>query len=328
MVTYEIRGKVMQKTAACGSATKVVLAQPRGFCAGVVRAISIVEHALAKYEAPVFVRHEIVHNKHVVEDLKAKGARFVDEIDEIPEGAATIFSAHGVAKSVQTAAKTRKLPVIDATCPLVTKVHLQGKKYLAKGRVIILVGHAGHPEVEGTMGQIPGPVHLVQTEEDVKALQIAEDTPVAYVTQTTLSIDDTRGVIEALKRKFKDVVGPETNDICYATQNRQTAVRELTKIADVILVVGAKNSSNSNRLREIGEEAGVPSYLLADGSGLDALWVKGAKVIGLTAGASAPEAMVQDVIESLRVLGPIEVTNLPGVQENVEFRLPAELHSV
>ena len=218
----------------------------------------------------VFVRHEIVHNKHVVEDLKAKGARFVDEIDEIPQGAVTIFSAHGVSKSVQTAAKSRNLPVIDATCPLVTKVHLQGKKYLAHGRIIILVGHAGHPEVEGTMGQIPGPVYLVQTEDDVKALPLAKDTPVAYVTQTTLSIDDTRGVIEALKRHFSDVVGPETNDICYATQNRQTAVRELTKIADVILVVGAKNSSNSNRLREIGEEAGVPSYLLADGSELEA----------------------------------------------------------
>ena len=318
----------MQKAAPGGGIIRVVLAQPRGFCAGVVRAISIVERALEKFDSSVFVRHEIVHNKHVVEDLKAKGARFVDEIDEIPQGAVTIFSAHGVSKSVQTAAKSRKLPVIDATCPLVTKVHLQGKKYLAQGRVIILVGHAGHPEVEGTMGQIPGPVHLVQTEEDVKALPLALDTPVAYVTQTTLSIDDTRGVIEAIKRRFNDVVGPETNDICYATQNRQTAVRELTKIADVILVVGAKNSSNSNRLREIGEEAGVPSYLLADGSELEAQWVKGAKVIGLTAGASAPEAMVQDVIESLRTLGSIEVTNLPGVQENVEFRLPAELHSV
>ncbi len=307
---------------------RVVLAQPRGFCAGVVRAISIVERAIEKYEAPVFVRHEIVHNKHVVEDLKAKGARFVDEIDEIRPGAVTIFSAHGVSKSVQSAAQSRNLPVIDATCPLVTKVHLQGKKYLAQGRTIILVGHAGHPEVEGTMGQIPGLVHLVQTEEDVKSLPLADDTPVAYVTQTTLSIDDTRGTIEAIKRRFKDVVGPETNDICYATQNRQTAVRELTKIADVILVVGAKNSSNSNRLREIGEQAGVPSYLLADGSELDAEWVTGAKIIGLTAGAWAPVALVQEVIESLRALGPIEVTNLPGVQENVEFRLPVELHPV
>lgn len=306
---------------------QVVLAQPRGFCAGVVRAISIVERALDKYDAPVFVRHEIVHNKHVVEDLKGKGARFVDEIDEIPSGAVTIFSAHGVAKSVEESAEIRGLPVIDATCPLVTKVQLQGKRYLSQGRTVILVGHAGHPEVEGTMGQIPGPVHLVQTEEDVSALPIPVDAPVAYVTQTTLSIDDTRGVIDAIKRRFSNVVGPETNDICYATQNRQMAVRELTKIADVILVVGAKNSSNSNRLREIGEEAGVPSYLLAEGSELKPEWVRGAQIIGLTAGASAPEAMVQDVIASLRLLGPVDVTNLPGVEENVEFRLPVELHA-
>ena len=306
---------------------QVVLAQPRGFCAGVVRAISIVERALVKYDAPVFVRHEIVHNKHVVEDLKGKGARFVDEIDEIPSGAVTIFSAHGVAKSVENSAESRALPVIDATCPLVTKVHLQGKRYVSQGRIVILVGHAGHPEVEGTMGQIPGPVHLVQTEDDVAALSIPVDAPVAYVTQTTLSIDDTRGIIDAIKRRFSNVVGPETNDICYATQNRQMAVRELTKIADVILVVGAKNSSNSNRLREIGEEAGVPSYLLADGSELKPEWVRGAQIIGLTAGASAPEAMVQDVIASLRLLGPVDVTNLPGVEENVEFRLPVELHA-
>lgn len=318
----------MQKVVHANGAMRVVLAQPRGFCAGVVRAISIVERALEKYEAPVYVRHEIVHNKHVVQDLKAKGARFVDEIDEIPVGAVTIFSAHGVSKSVENSAETRNLPVIDATCPLVTKVHLQGKKYLSQGRTVILVGHAGHPEVEGTMGQIPGPVHLVQTEEDVEMLSLPLDTPVAYVTQTTLSIDDTRGIIDAIKRRFKNVIGPETNDICYATQNRQMAVRELSKIADVILVVGAKNSSNSNRLREIGEEAGVPSYLLADGSELDPQWVSEAKVIGLTAGASAPEAMVQDVIESLRSLGPVEVTNLPGVEENVEFRLPVELQSV
>jgi len=317
----------MQKLARDAGSMQVVLAQPRGFCAGVVRAISIVERALDKYDAPVFVRHEIVHNKHVVEDLKGKGARFVDEIDEIPSGAVTIFSAHGVAKSVEESAEIRGLPVIDATCPLVTKVQLQGKRYLSQGRTVILVGHAGHPEVEGTMGQIPGPVHLVQTEEDVSALPIPVDAPVAYVTQTTLSIDDTRGVIDAIKRRFSNVVGPETNDICYATQNRQMAVRELTKIADVILVVGAKNSSNSNRLREIGEEAGVPSYLLAEGSELKPEWVRGAQIIGLTAGASAPEAMVQDVIASLRLLGPVDVTNLPGVEENVEFRLPVELHA-
>jgi 4-hydroxy-3-methylbut-2-en-1-yl diphosphate reductase len=317
----------MQKLARDAGSMQVVLAQPRGFCAGVVRAISIVERALVKYDAPVFVRHEIVHNKHVVEDLKGKGARFVDEIDEIPSGAVTIFSAHGVAKSVENSAESRALPVIDATCPLVTKVHLQGKRYVSQGRTVILVGHAGHPEVEGTMGQIPGPVHLVQTEDDVAALSIPVDAPVAYVTQTTLSIDDTRGIIDAIKRRFSNVVGPETNDICYATQNRQMAVRELTKIADVILVVGAKNSSNSNRLREIGEEAGVPSYLLADGSELKPEWVRGAQIIGLTAGASAPEAMVQDVIASLRLLGPVDVTSLPGVEENVEFRLPVELHA-
>jgi 4-hydroxy-3-methylbut-2-en-1-yl diphosphate reductase len=317
----------MQKFARDAGSMQVVLAQPRGFCAGVVRAISIVERALEKYDAPVFVRHEIVHNKHVVEDLKGKGARFVDEIDEIPSGAVTIFSAHGVAKSVENSAESRALPVIDATCPLVTKVHLQGKRYVGQGRTVILVGHAGHPEVEGTMGQIPGPVHLVQTEDDVAALPIPVDAPVAYVTQTTLSIDDTRGIIDAIKRRFSNVVGPETNDICYATQNRQMAVRQLTKVADVILVVGAKNSSNSNRLREIGEEAGVPSYLLADGSELKPEWVRGAQIVGLTAGASAPEAMVQDVIASLRRLGPVDVTNLPGVEENVEFRLPVELQA-
>ncbi len=318
---------IMQKLARDAGSMQVVLAQPRGFCAGVVRAISIVERALEKYDAPVFVRHEIVHNKHVVEDLKEKGARFVDEIDEIPSGAVTIFSAHGVARSVEDSAEARRLPVIDATCPLVTKVQLQGKRYVSQGRTVILVGHAGHPEVEGTMGQIPGPVHLVQTEDDVAALPIPVDAPVAYVTQTTLSIDDTRGIIDAIKGRFGNVVGPETNDICYATQNRQMAVRELTKIADVILVVGAKNSSNSNRLREIGEEAGVPSYLLADGSELKPEWVRGAQIIGLTAGASAPEAMVQDVIASLRLLGPVDVTSLAGVEENVEFRLPVELHA-
>ena len=318
----------MQKLVRDAGSMQVVLAQPRGFCAGVVRAISIVERALEKYDAPVFVRHEIVHNRHVVDDLKGKGARFVDEIDEIPSGAVTIFSAHGVARSVENSAGDRGLPVIDATCPLVTKVHLQGKRYVGQGRTVILVGHAGHPEVEGTMGQIPGPVHLVQTEDDVLALPIPVDAPVAYVTQTTLSIDDTRGIINAIKRRFADVVGPGTNDICYATQNRQSAVRELSKIADVILVVGAKNSSNSNRLREIGQEAGVPSYLLADGSELKPEWVRGAQIVGLTAGASAPEAMVQDVIASLRALGPVDVTNLPGVEENVEFRLPVDLHAV
>ena len=304
---------------------KVILAQPRGFCAGVVRAIEIVERALEKYGPPVYVRHEIVHNKFVVDSLKAKGAIFVEELSEVPQGAVTIFSAHGVAKSVVNEAAGRRLPVLDATCPLVTKVHNQGKRYVAQGRVLILVGHAGHPEVEGTMGQIPGPVLLVETAHDVDKLELAADTPVAYVTQTTLSVDDTRAIIAALKRRFIDIVGPDIDDICYATQNRQSAVRELAKLADVILVVGAKNSSNSNRLREIGVEAGVPSYLIADGSELDEAWVRNVDVVGITAGASAPEELVDDVVAALRRLGPIEVATLPGIEEKVEFRLPAEL---
>jgi len=302
-----------------------MLAQPRGFCAGVIRAIDIVEQALTKFGAPVYVRHEIVHNRHVVESLRAKGARFVEHLAEVPTGAITIFSAHGVARLVEEDAQTRGLRVLDATCPLVAKVHGQGKRYVGQGRVVILVGHAGHPEVEGTMGQVPGPVLLVQTEQDVDELDLAADTPVAYVTQTTLSVDDTRTIIAALKRRFTDIVGPDINDICYATQNRQSAVRELAKLADVILVVGANNSSNSNRLREIGVEAGVPTYLVADGSELDAAWVRDVAVVGITAGASAPEELVDDVVAALRRLGPIEVSTLPGIEENVEFRLPAEL---
>ena len=304
---------------------QVMLAQPRGFCAGVIRAIDIVEQALAKFGAPVYVRHEIVHNRHVVESLRAKGARFVENLTEVPAGAITIFSAHGVARVVELDAQARGLHVLDATCPLVAKVHGQGQRYVAQGRLVILVGHAGHPEVEGTMGRISGPVLLVQTERDVEALDLAADTPVAYVTQTTLSVDDTRAIIAALKRRFTDIVGPDINDICYATQNRQSAVRELAKIADLILVVGAKNSSNSNRLREIGAEEGVPSYLIADGSELDAAWVRDADAVGITAGASAPEELVDDVLEALRRLGPIEVSVLPGIEEKVEFRLPAEL---
>jgi 4-hydroxy-3-methylbut-2-enyl diphosphate reductase len=304
---------------------RVMLAQPRGFCAGVIRAIDIVEHALAEFGVPIYVRHEIVHNRHVVERLREKGARFVEHLSEVPAGAITIFSAHGVARRVEDEAQTRGLRVLDATCPLVAKVHGQGKRYVAQGRVVILVGHAGHPEVEGTMGQISGPAVLVQTERDVEALDLARDTPVAYITQTTLSVDDTRAVIAALKRRFSDIVGPDINDICYATQNRQSAVREIAKVADVILVVGAKNSSNSNRLREIGVEAGVPSYLIADGSELDAAWVRNAAVVGITAGASAPEELVDNVIAALRRLGPVEVSVLPGVEEKVEFRLPAEL---
>ena len=310
------------------SPIRIVLAQPRGFCAGVVRAIEIVDRALQKYGAPVYVRHEIVHNKHVVESLKAKGARFVENLSEIPADAVTIFSAHGVARAVMDEAADRGLPVLDATCPLVTKVHNQGKRYVAQGRTLILIGHAGHPEVEGTMGQISVPVVLVQKEDEVAALDIPSDAPVAYVTQTTLSVDDTRGIIAALKRRFTDLVGPETKDICYATQNRQTAVRELSKQVDVILVVGAKNSSNSNRLREIGAEAGVPSYLIADGSELKLEWVEDARVVGITAGASAPEVLVDDVIDTLRRVAPVEISTLSGREETIEFRLPAELTAV
>ena len=306
---------------------RVILAQPRGFCAGVVRAIDIVEKALDKYGQPVYVRHEIVHNKHVVESLKSKGARFVEELDEVPEGAVTVFSAHGVPLSVVNTAKDRGLPVLDATCPLVSKVHNQGKRYVAHGRTLILIGHAGHPEVEGTMGQVGAPVTLVQDEAEVDALTIPTDTPVAYITQTTLSIDDTKGIIAKLKQRFTDIVGPETSDICYATQNRQTSVRELAKLADVILVVGAANSSNSNRLREIGIEEGLPSYLINDGSELKPEWVKGKKVVGLTAGASAPEELVRHVIEALERIEPVTVETMDGKKEHIEFRLPAELRA-
>ena len=306
----------------------VVLAQPRGFCAGVVRAIDIVERALTKYGPPVYVRHEIVHNKFVVESLKAKGARFVESVDEIPDGAVAIFSAHGVSKVVEREASDRNLPVIDATCPLVTKVHNQGKRYVGQGRAVILIGHAGHPEVEGTMGQIPGRVLLVQTVADVDKLDLPLDEPVAYVTQTTLSVDDTRDIIAALTKRFTDIQGPDTRDICYATQNRQSAVRDLCKVADVLLVVGATNSSNSNRLREIGEEVGIPSYLIADGGELDPAWLDGVDTVGITAGASAPEVLVNHVIDALRGLRVVDVTTLPGREENITFRLPAEVASV
>jgi 4-hydroxy-3-methylbut-2-enyl diphosphate reductase len=306
---------------------RVVLAQPRGFCAGVVRAIDIVERALEKYGSPVYVRHEIVHNRHVVEKLKGKGAIFVEELDEVPQGARTVFSAHGVPLSVVEQAKTRGLPVLDATCPLVSKVHMQGKRYASRGRTLILIGHAGHPEVEGTMGQVGAPVHLVSTEADVDQLDIPRDTPMAYVTQTTLSVDDTKGVIAALKRRFSDITGPDTSDICYATQHRQSAVRDLCKVSDVILVVGAANSSNSNRLREIGVEEGLPSYLIADGDELDPKWVEGVATVGLTAGASAPEELIQSVIDALRRLGDVEVSTMDGIVENIEFRLPGELRT-
>jgi 4-hydroxy-3-methylbut-2-enyl diphosphate reductase len=304
---------------------KVILAQPRGYCAGVVRAIDIVEQALKRYGSPVYVRHEIVHNRYVVESLKAKGARFVEELSEVPPGAITIFSAHGVSRAVEDDAQARGLSVLDATCPLVAKVHKEGQRYVDSSRTVILVGHAGHPEVEGTIGQLSGPVYLVESQKDVAALDLPDDTPVAYITQTTLSVDDTRSTIMAIKRRFTDVVGPDTRDICYATQNRQTAVRELSKMVELIIVVGASNSSNSNRLREIGAEAGVPSYLVADGSEIDPSWLVGKSTIGITAGASAPEILVEDVINTLRTIAPVDVETLAGVQESVEFRLPREL---
>jgi 4-hydroxy-3-methylbut-2-enyl diphosphate reductase len=307
---------------------RVVLAQPRGFCAGVERAIEIVERALLKFGPPIYVRHEIVHNRHVVEDLRTRGAVFVDDLDEIPPGSMTIFSAHGVARRVEELAVERGLPVIDATCPLVAKVHAEGRRYAAGGREIVLVGHAGHAEVEGTLGQIPGPVHLVQTVADVARLQVGTPDKLAYVTQTTLSVDDTRLIISALQERFPAIMGPDVRDICYATQNRQSAVRELAEQVDVILVVGSRNSSNSNRLREIGEELGKPSYLIDDAAALQAAWFKGIRSVGVTAGASAPEMLVQGVLKGLRRFAEIDISTMSGVAEDVRFRFPAELNDV
>jgi 4-hydroxy-3-methylbut-2-en-1-yl diphosphate reductase len=304
---------------------RVVLAQPRGFCAGVERAIEIVERALEKYGPPIYVRHEIVHNRHVVERLRAKGARFVDEIDEIPPGAVTIFSAHGVASAIETRAEERGLPVIDATCPLVSKVHIEGQRYANQGREIILIGHAGHPEIQGTMGRITGKVHLISKPEEVASLKVGDPDKLAFITQTTLSVDDTRAVIEALKARFPSIVGPDTKDICYATQNRQRATLELAKIVDVVLVVGAPNSSNSNRLREIAAEFGVPSYLIEDANALDSRWLEGVSAVGITAGASAPDELVEELVERLREMDEIEIRRLSGVTENVRFRMPTQL---
>jgi 4-hydroxy-3-methylbut-2-enyl diphosphate reductase len=335
-LTNQITLGAFQKTSAGGTILspsslarmRIILAQPRGFCAGVVRAIEIVERALQKFGTPVYVRHEIVHNRHVVASLEAKGALFVEDLSEIPAGAVTIFSAHGVSRAVEDEARNRGLKVIDATCPLVSKVHNQGSHYFKHGREVILIGHAGHPEVEGTKGRIPSPIHLVETEADVTKLRIPRDAPVAYVTQTTLSVDDTRAIVTALAARFADLIGPEVDDICYATQNRQTAVRELCDVVEVLLVVGASNSSNSNRLREIGSQAGIPSYLLPDGQALDPAWLKDAEKVGVTAGASAPELLVEDVVNALGRLGPIEVSTLFGRTEHMEFRLPVELSHV
>ncbi|WP_174275353.1 4-hydroxy-3-methylbut-2-enyl diphosphate reductase [Sphingomonas bacterium] len=307
---------------------KIVLAQPRGFCAGVIRAIDIVDQALDRVGAPVYVRHEIVHNRHVVEKLRAKGAVFVEELNEVPAGEVAVFSAHGVSREVEAEAKAGELQVLDATCPLVRKVHFQGRRYMKQGRNLVMIGHAGHPEVVGTLGQIDGKVWLAGTVADVAALPLPADAPIAYVTQTTLSVDDTREIIAALQSRFPDVIGPDVKDICYATQNRQEAVRDLCRVSDMILVVGAPNSSNSNRLREIGEEEGLPSFLIEDASQLDPAWLEQVEVIGLTAGASAPEELVQGVVDRIRAYLPVTVEKLDGIEENIEFRLPPELRKL
>lgn len=304
---------------------QVLLAKPRGFCAGVVRAVDIVDRALMKFDEPVYVRHEIVHNKTVVESLKAKGAIFVEELDEIPDGAVTIFSAHGVSRKVEDGAEQRGLSVIDATCPLVSKVHNEAQRYSRKGYEIVLIGHRGHPEVVGTTGQVPGKVHLVSNLEDVSLLKPKDPEKLAYVTQTTLSVDDTRHIIDALRERFPEIVGPDVKDICYATQNRQSAVRMMVDQADVILVVGAHYSSNSNRLREIGEEAGVSSYLIPDAEALEPAWLEGAKTVGVTAGASAPEELVLGLVERLSQLYDVSVKDFEAIEENVQFKLPKEL---
>jgi len=306
---------------------EALLAQPRGFCAGVARASEIADRALATYGAPVSVFHEIVHNKHVVDDLAARGAVFVDDIDAIPRGALTIFSAHGVATAVVDRARERGLRVIDATCPLVTKVHVQAQRYSQRGHVIVVIGHAGHEEVEGTRGSVEGEVHVVGTLEEIAALPMLPGTPVAYVTQTTLSLDDTRVLIEALEDRYPDIVGPGLDDICYATLNRQRAVRSLVKHVDLVLVVGSHNSSNANRLQEVAADHGVPARLLETADELDAAWLAGVRRIGVTAGASTPEHLVQGVLARLRELGVGQVRELPGLAETTRFRLPEMLRA-
>lgn len=304
---------------------RVVLAQPRGFCAGVERAVRIVERALERHGPPVYVRHEIVHNARVVAELRARGAVFVEEVADIPEGATTVFSAHGVSRAVEAEAEARGLPVIDATCPLVTRVHSAARRHAARGREIVLVGHRGHPEVEGTRGRVPAPVHLVSTAEDVAGLRPRDPERLAYVTQTTLSVDDTRGIVAALRARFPSIAGPDGGDICYATQNRQEAVRRLAAEVDAILVVGARNSSNSNRLREIGAESGAPSHLVDDAAAIDPRWLEGVSALGVTAGASAPERLVREVVARLGEMVRIEVETFAGVVETVRFNLPPEL---
>ncbi|HEX7130494.1 MAG TPA: 4-hydroxy-3-methylbut-2-enyl diphosphate reductase [Rhodanobacteraceae bacterium] len=308
---------------------EVILANPRGFCAGVDRAIAIVERALESYGAPIHVRHEVVHNRYGVEGLKRKGAVFVDELSEVPDGATVIFSAHGVSQAVREEAALRGLKVFDATCPLVTKVHMEVARHGRQGRDVVLIGHAGHPEVEGTMGQWDarneGAIHLVEKLEDVAALEIENPERVAYVTQTTLSVDDTKAIIAALRGKFPQIEGPRKDDICYATQNRQDAVRELANESDLVLVVGSRNSSNSNRLRELAEKQGVRAFLIDGPESIDRAWLEGVRRIGVTAGASAPEQLVREVIAHLRELGATSVRELHGEPEDVTFALPKEL---
>jgi 4-hydroxy-3-methylbut-2-enyl diphosphate reductase len=301
------------------------LANPRGFCAGVDRAIEIVERALERYGAPVFVLHEIVHNKHVLEDLRSRGTVFVRSLAEVPSGSVTIFSAHGVSEAVVAEGKARDLRVIDATCPLVTKVHVQAQRYAGDAREVILIGHPGHPEVEGTRGRIPGTVHVLSTPEEVEALVVQDPEQLAYVTQTTLSVDDTREVIDALYARFPSIKGPDLKDICYATQNRQNAVKALVPEIDLLLVVGSANSSNSSRLRELGERSGVPSYLVDDPEQLEPSWFTDCRRVGVTAGASAPEALVNLVLARLTELGVESTSELEGEPEEVVFQMPPEL---
>ena len=304
---------------------KIILAQPRGFCAGVERAIEIVEKALQIYGPPVYVRHEIVHNKRVVNNLSSKGAIFVQELDQIPEGAVTVFSAHGVAQRVEDTAKFRNLPVLDATCPLVAKVHKEGQRYSKDGFEVILIGHEGHPEVEGTMGRISGPVYLVSNTEDVKKLKVKNPNKLSYVSQTTLSVDDTRDIIKALQDRFPNIIGPDVKDICYATQNRQSAVRDLVKNVDLVLVVGARNSSNSNRLKDIGSESGVNTYLIETADDMLTEWFSNVESVGITSGASTPDELVKEVIDKISTFREIEIEKQKGKEENVVFKLPKEL---
>ena len=304
---------------------QVLLANPRGFCAGVDRAIEIVERALVLYGAPIYVRHEVVHNKFVVDDLRAKGAVFVEELAEVPAGSTVVFSAHGVSQAVRHEAESRGLKVFDATCPLVTKVHVEVSKMRERGREIIMIGHRGHPEVEGTMGQSASGMHLVEGPNDVAGLRVGDESNLAYVTQTTLSMDDARRTIDALRKRFPLIVGPKRDDICYATQNRQDAIKTLAQRCDAVIVVGSPNSSNSNRLREVAEQLGVPAYMVDNAGELQPEWIAGKSCIGVTAGASAPEVLVQAVIERLRELGADEVSTLEGIVEHVTFPLPKGL---